>query len=208
MAYYIQQGTGFFHREHGQWQGTPGPRGPESASSGGPCAAQAGRCQALPGTRSPVRSTERRELRRCPTPGTAEAAGPRTRCVCRGAVLAVRPPDGSNRGNRARGCRALFLTPRLAGSAAARGVPAPLTRRPAARQLLLSAVTAAILPRAERPRTHPRHSQPAAAAPLQPTSSGRGPHTPTGGPESVPRAGAPHRRSGWRCGACGFPGPQ
>lgn len=172
-----------------------------------------GRSQALPGSRhlrgaGEAHSGEGAEA--LPGPGHRRG-GSSASASClqrRGARCA---PGG--RQEQGSGMPRVISPLRPAGSAAARGVPVPLTRRPAARQLLLSAVTAAILPRAERPRTHPRHSQPAAAAPTQPTSSGGGRGPGRAGPAHAhgrdrERFPVRARAEGGDARRAAFPGPQ
>lgn len=189
LAYYSKAHVSFTE-SMGNGRALRGPRGPESASSGGACAARAGRCQALQETRSPVRSTAGRQLRRCPPPGTAEAAGPPTRRICRGAVLAVRPPDGRNRGTGLGDAARYSSPPGCLGAAQPAGSPLPLPSAPRLGSCSSARSRPPSYPGQSGPAHTPgtanrrrprRHSQPAAA----------GAHTrPRGDRESDPSAGS------------------
>lgn len=183
----LGKGTRSLHKEQGQAQGTPGQRG--GASSGVPVQ-RTRHCRGLGHLRGARGAHGGRELRHCPPP----AAFAEARCwPCARQTAGTGPGD------------ATVIPPAPAGRERRRPQgPRSLTKRPAARQLLLSAVTAAIFPRAGRPRTHPRHSQPAAAAPPQPTSSGRG--RGSGGASALGARARPREAPGQRPCA-GTPGP-
>lgn len=206
LAYYSKAHVSFTE-SMGNGRALRGPRGPESASSGGACAARAGRCQALPETRSPVRSTAGRQLRRCP-PRALPRRQVRQRVVFAEARCSL--------------CARRTAGTEEQGSGMPRVIPHPLAvwerRSPRGPRSPYQAPRGSA---AAPQRGHGRHLTPGRAAPhtppAQPTGGGRaatanqqrpGPTHAHGGTARATPLRGPEPSRGWRCGACGFPETQ